>query len=135
MRVYLPTALRARILAAAGQAAQVEVCGLLVGRIHDDVWVDDVVMAENVAATPHKRFEIDPQLQFDTMRKLRGGEHVIVGHFHSHPDGPAEPSTQDLAMAIDPEAIWVIAALKPEPKIAAFICRDQGQGFQALEVI
>jgi proteasome lid subunit RPN8/RPN11 len=32
---------------------------------------------------------------------------VLIGHYHSHPNGPAEPSPRDLAAA-EPGRLWLI---------------------------
>lgn len=87
-----------------------ESCGLLIGSGSDVITVDQAVISENLGDGVD-RFLIDPQLQFDWMRKLRGHRLRVVGHFHSHPNGVCEPSANDLEMAIDPELIWVIAAV------------------------
>ena len=35
----------------------------------------------------------------------------IIGHYHSHPNGRSMPSTRDLAMAWEPELVWLIVAV------------------------
>ncbi len=107
------SAAQAQVLRDAAIAAYPrECCGLLVGGGDGEITVRAIVPTANVAADPHRSFSIDPQAQFDLLRKLRSGEpkQRIVGHFHSHPDGAAIPSSHDLAMAYDPEAIWVVMA-------------------------
>lgn len=68
----------------------------------------------NLAESPARRFLVDPQAQFDLMRKLRGGERRILGCFHSHPDGSAEPSATDRADAYEANFLYLIAAGAPE---------------------
>ncbi len=63
-----------------------ECCGLLIGQGAGFIEVTDVVAADNLAESSD-RFLIDPQVQFDWMRTLRGTERRIVGHYHSHPTG------------------------------------------------
>jgi len=95
-----------------------ECCGLLVGTVDDDnaVTVTRVAPSKNmhIAAdgdAGQDRFEIYPQLRFDLMRALRDTDEDIVGHYHSHPDHPAEPSVYDLDMAFEPELVWLIVAV------------------------
>src|SRR6266568_4128437 len=83
---------------AAERAYPRECCGLLVGEGEEDVALCEIVPMENVAATPERRFEIDPQGQFDLLRRLRGTARRIIGHYHSHPNGPADLSAHDLSM-------------------------------------
>lgn len=85
-----------------------ECCGLLIGHGTDRVTVNTLIVTENVADRPD-RFLIDPQVQFDWMRRLRGQDQRIVGHFHSHPNGTTEPSEFDRSMALDTDLIWLIA--------------------------
>ncbi len=99
----------AETLRAAARAAYPhECCGLLVGEGDADIVVTDVVPTPNIAENPNAAFAIDPQAQFDLLRATRGSQQRVVGHYHSHPDGSAQPSPRDLAMAHDPEAVWVV---------------------------
>lgn len=134
-RLILPVSLRAVILEHARQSPSVECCGLLIGVGEDMISVEAVERAANMAAEPGRRFEIDPQVQFDLLRRLRGTDQSIVGHYHSHPGGPPAPSAYDLSMAHDPDAIWVIVALRPDEAMAAYTCQDQTQGFQPLQIV
>ncbi len=84
-----------------------ECCGLLIGQGDDEITISKVVVSDNLADRPD-RFLIDPQLQFDWMRRLRGQAQRIVGHFHSHPNGAAEPSQTDCEMALDTDLVWLI---------------------------
>jgi proteasome lid subunit RPN8/RPN11 len=130
-RLILPRAVADDILARARAAAPAECCGLLVG---EGMRVSRAVAVANVAAEPTRRFEIDPQRQFDLLRALRGTPERVIGHYHSHPGGPSAPSAHDLAMAHDPEAVWLIVAPDAAPPIAAFRRADPGQGFARLLV-
>lgn len=92
-----------------------ESCGLLVGRISDDgrVSVSRIVPSENLSIGDGRdRFEIDPKVRFDLMRELDGSDDEIVGHYHSHPDHPPEPSPTDVDMAFEPEFVWLITAVE-----------------------
>lgn len=113
MIVLSPTQLH-KIEKAAEAAYPAECCGLLVGAVGDDgvTRVSRVVVSRNLVADARKdRFEIDPQVHFDLMRELRGTAEQIVGHYHSHPNHPAEPSTTDAAMLFDMKLIWLITAV------------------------
>ena len=56
------------------------------------------------------RFEIDPltHIKAQKLARLRGSE--IIGCYHSHPNGRAEPSATDLAGAGAEDFLWLIAA-------------------------
>lgn len=100
---------RAAILAATRAAAPAEACGLLVGRGRRILRVTRLVPAANLLAHVPGRFELDPLVRLRTERECRGGGERVIGHWHSHPDGPARPSATDLAMAYEPDLVWLIA--------------------------
>lgn len=131
--LILPAQVRVAILNHVRQSPHIETCGLLVGQGGETVIADEVVPTLNNAVDQAKRFEIDPQAQFDLLRRLRGSGQRIIGHYHSHPGGQPVPSTYDLEMAADPEALWLIVGSTP-PEIAAFYCPDQARGFVALPI-
>jgi len=92
------------LLDAAGAARDREICGLLFGS------ADSIARAEpadNVAANPADTFEIDPRSLFAALRAERAGGDKVIGHYHSHPNGSAEPSPRDLAAA-EPGKLWLI---------------------------
>lgn len=119
------------MMKAARAALPEECCGLLVGRGDR---VTRLVPAANVHETPRRFFTIDPAVQFATLRELRGlrnGEEVI-GHYHSHPDGPAEPSARDLAEAHDAEALWIVVDPR-KGELGAFRPRP-GEAFERIAI-
>ena len=87
---------------AAEAAYPAEACGLIIGRGKGQlVRVTAVVPAPNLLAASGDRFELDPAVRIRVERDLReaGGKDRIIGHYHSHPDGSADPSAADRAAA------------------------------------
>lgn len=118
--IRVPEPIVRTIEAAAEAAYPDECCGLLIGRDIEAgaIVVTNVAPSANVAAGNHAdSFEVDPQVRFDVMRRLDvknekgGAAERIVGHYHSHPDHPPEPSARDLEMAYEPDLVWVIVAV------------------------
>ncbi|MET4896954.1 M67 family metallopeptidase [Sphingomonadaceae bacterium jetA1] len=94
------------IRAAAAASRGAEICGLLLGE------GNRVVAARpcaNISSEPWHRFEIDPVALIAAHRAARGGGPAVLGHYHSHPTGLAEPSARDAADAAPDGAIWLIA--------------------------
>lgn len=116
------TALQA-MLAHASNAGPEECCGLLMGR----ETIEETRPAKNVHADPRRAFEIDPQALVDAHRAARGGGMQVIGYYHSHPDGPAIPSTTDRAMAAGDGKVWAILG-----KDDVTFWRDDGDGFAPL---
>lgn len=103
-----------RLAAAAESRYPEECCGLLIGRRGSDGCIDiaRIEACENVAPNRKgERFEIDPAVRLRVMRALAGGPESIVGHYHSHPDRPAQPSPTDIARAYEPGLVWIIMAV------------------------
>lgn len=101
-----PPAFRAMI-ASAARAHPAEACGLLLG--YGKVIVEARSCA-NVAADPLRHFEIDPAALISAHRNARNGGPKVLGYFHSHPNGLAQPSPTDQRRAARDGLIWVIIA-------------------------
>ena len=113
--LHLPDELAARVLLAASRAYPNECCGLIEGIATPGGWrALEIYEAANIAENPKRRFLIDPQVQFDLMRRLRDSESSVIGCFHSHPDGPAEPSATDRAEAYETNFLYLIAGGAPD---------------------
>ncbi len=114
MTVRLPARITELIHTEAMAAYPFECCGLLVGHWSADgktLTVTEAHPSKNTTdQDPRRGFEIDPKLRFDLMRQAqaRADGTDIVGHWHSHPDGPAEPSERDVSAAYEPEFVWLI---------------------------
>lgn len=140
MVVRLPDTLEHRIRRHAESCYPNEACGLLTGRRDGGtVTVMAVHESENVTeADPRTGFEIDPKLRFDLMRTLEAANDgtEIVGHYHSHPDHPAEPSDTDLSMAYETEFVWLICSVtaKGTGDLNAFRPLEDRSRFEPLDL-
>ena len=136
MKLILSDELAAQVLLAAARAYPNEACGLIEGKDTEDGWIATAVHeAANIARDPARHFLIDPQPQFDLMRALRGKDTRIIGCFHSHPDGVAEPSATDRAEAYESDFLYLIAAGAPDSgfTLRSYVFRDVA-GFAALDL-
>jgi len=111
LSLHLPSHLRDQLIAEALATYPRECCGLIEGvRRGETVEALKLHPTRNLAREAD-RFEIDPMEQFRLLKDLRGTERDIVGCYHSHPNGRAEPSPRDLASAAEEHFVWLIAAL------------------------
>ena len=112
------------LLAEAARAAPEECCGLLLGEAGR---IEEARPAANVAADP-------PAISRSTLRRwstrtarrAAGGPQVL-GYYHSHPAGPAEPSATDRAQAAHDGSVWAIVG-----EGGVTFWRDEGAGFVPL---
>ncbi|MGV2495415.1 Mov34/MPN/PAD-1 family protein [Pelagerythrobacter aerophilus] len=114
------------IRAEAAAADPRECCGILLG---DGGTVRALAPARNVHPAPETHFEIDPRALIDAYRAARGGGPQVMGYYHSHPHGPAEPSATDRASAARDGRIWAIAG---EGEVRFW--RDDEAGFEPLSL-
>lgn len=74
-----------------------EVCGFVVAAAGGEL---SLVPAPNVAVRPREAFAIDPATHLALSRRLRAEGGRIAAVFHSHVDGPARLSEEDLGEAL-----------------------------------
>ena len=113
--LHIATELLERIRNAARRAYPNECCGLLEGVSTAEGWRTlGVHETKNMADDPVRHFLIDPKIHFRLLRSLRGTKRAIVGCFHSHPGGRAEPSERDREGAGEDGFVWLIVGGEPE---------------------
>jgi proteasome lid subunit RPN8/RPN11 len=110
-RLDAPAEVRRAMVAHARQAHPHECCGFLVG---SNRRIRYAVPMRNVAARPATRYKIDDGEHIRLRRLLREISPTlsIVGVYHSHPKGAAEPSPTDLREAMYRDWLYVIVGLK-----------------------
>jgi len=111
IRLLIDDAQQAALSRHALDAYPSECCGLLIGgeAANGDLQIHEVVRSPNLdAAGGARAFEVDPALILAWHKKTRGTAQRILGHYHSHPDEPAQPSATDLARAWEPGQVWLI---------------------------
>jgi predicted GIY-YIG superfamily endonuclease/proteasome lid subunit RPN8/RPN11 len=112
------------IQAHAALTAPEECCGILLGR---EGLIEEARLADNVAPDRTRRFEIGPQHLVDAHRAARSGGPQVLGYYHSHPSGPAEPSVTDRMQAAHDSSVWAIIG-----ESGVTFWRDEGAGFVPL---
>jgi proteasome lid subunit RPN8/RPN11 len=86
------------------RCAPMEACGLL-GGINERVeWSQGI---PNVERSP-QLFRMEPNAQWRSFQRMENSGLVMVGIYHSHPNGPNRPSPTDIAENMYPVAqiIW-----------------------------
>jgi proteasome lid subunit RPN8/RPN11 len=104
MKIGISRSLLEQIMSFAA-AEDREVCGLLLGELG---CIKEIRPALNVAADPARHFELDPATLLAAHKAARAGGPTILGHYHSHPSGLAEPSATDAASAAPDGSLWLI---------------------------
>ncbi len=85
-----------------------EACGLVAGGMQrDDYRATAILPVTNILHSP-TRYQMAPQEQLRAFEEIESQGLEVVAIFHSHPQGPDEPSPTDIAEAYYPQAVYLI---------------------------
>lgn len=96
-----------------------EACGLVGGR---DGRAERLYPIENMLHSP-VMYEMEPLQQVRAMLAIEEEGLELLAIYHSHPNGPARPSTSDVAQAYYPDTAQIIISLaeRARPSVRAFM--------------
>ena len=91
-----------------------EACGLLAGvETEEGREIQKVYFLENKDhAEDH--FTLDPRDQMNAIKDMRANGLKPLGNWHSHPSSPSRPSVEDIRLAFDSKASYLILSLMAE---------------------
>ena len=122
LKLIVPPHLLDAIITDARAAAPAEVCGMLAGRGES---VEEVLPVRNQADDPQNHFLMDPVGMEAAQQRMDDQALTLIGYYHSHPRGAAQPSRVGRASLVWPDLppfIWLIVSLETEPPTAAAFC-------------
>jgi proteasome lid subunit RPN8/RPN11 len=112
-----------------------EACGLLAGKIEDGIKiVEKIYTLTNIDESP-EHFSIHPQEQLQAIKDIRRLGLNPLGNFHSHPSTPARPSKEDIRLAYDPQASYMILSLMDETPVLKSFHIEKAKGTVLIEEI
>lgn len=106
--VQFPRALFEQLQKLAQQSPDMEICGLIGGIEEKPTRAYPIA---NVAENPERHFLLDAKQQIDAMRQIRENDEYLFAIYHSHPNGSAEPSREDIEKAAYPDTLYLIITL------------------------
>jgi proteasome lid subunit RPN8/RPN11 len=123
-----------KIIAHANSCLPYEACGIIAGSTDGEYrYVEAVYPLPNTDASG-EHFSIDPREQLKAVKDARSRGLSPIGNFHSHPSTPARPSEEDIRLARDPSASYLIVSLAgSEPVLRSF--RIEGEAAESEEII
>jgi proteasome lid subunit RPN8/RPN11 len=91
-----------------------EACGLIAGVEDNGVkTVEKVYLLSNPDNSP-EHFSIDPREHLAAVKDMRANGFAPLGNFHSHPSTPARLSEEDIRLAYDGKASYLVLSLSGE---------------------
>ena len=88
-----------------------EACGLIAGtKDGNDKSIKKVYCLTNIDHS-NEHFSLDPKEQLAAVKDMRANGLVPLGNWHSHPSSPSRPSVEDIRLAFDSKASYLILSL------------------------
>jgi len=119
------------IFAHAYHSAPIEACGYLAEQ--DGVHLEAVPL-RNADASP-EHFSFVPEEQFAAVKAARAKGQRLSAVYHSHPASPARLSQEDLRLANDPSALYLICSLSDEVVKAFRVSAEKQVTEEAIELV
>lgn len=127
-----------KILAHARRERPDEACGLIGGVDREDGVreIRKVYLLTNVDHTSD-HFSLDPREQLKAVRDMRKEGIQPLGNWHSHPASPSRSSAEDIRLAYDSSASYLILSLMDEehPVLHSFHVENGVSTAEDLEII
>ena len=102
-----------------------EACGLIAGRIDSKTKTVEKVFCLTNTDHSAEHFNIDPREQLAAIREARANGWAMLGNWHSHPNTPSRMSAEDIRLAVDSAASYLILSLaEAEPVLNAFSVKN-----------
>jgi proteasome lid subunit RPN8/RPN11 len=127
-----------KILAYAREQKPLEACGLIAGLDRAD-GVREIRRVYFLTNTDHAddHFSLDPKEQLEAVRDMRKSGLSPLGNWHSHPASPSRPSEEDIRLAFDSRASYLILSLQddPHPVLNSFHVEDGVSSKEDFEIL
>ena len=91
-----------------------EACGLIAGSEDENGRLITKVYYLTNTDHAEDHFTMDPKEQLAAIKDMRANGLKPLGNWHSHPSSPSRPSDEDIKLAYDPSASYMIMSLMAE---------------------
>ncbi len=109
-----------------------ECCGIVLAASREPELGARVLLSDNVERwNPGRRYRLDHRVHIRAVEEELESGAVIVAYYHSHVDGPAEPSLRDARLAC-PGVTYLVAGPAQSPQLRAW--RWTGERFEEEDV-
>lgn len=122
MKIYIREDDFRKMAAYAREKIPEEACGLIAGTESAGIrYIEKIYFLTNIDHTG-EHFSLDPAEQLRAVKDMRRLGYKPLGNWHSHPQTPSRPSTEDIRLAYDSTASYLILSLekKDAPVLKSF---------------
>lgn len=138
MKITLKQSDYEKILDHAKKEAPDEACGLIAGIDHGDGSreIQKVYLLTNLDHS-NEHFSLDPKEQLKAVQDMRKNGMKPLGNWHSHPESPSRSSQEDIRLAFDSRASYLILSLMDEdqPVLNSFHVENGVSAKEDLQVV
>ena len=137
MKIYIKQKDFENIVSWAREHLPEEACGLIAGtKDENERHIEKVYFLENTDHS-NEHFTMSPKAQLGAVKDMRSNGLVPLGNWHSHPETPSRPSAEDIRLAIDSKASYLILSLMDvdNPVLNAFSVKDSVSAKEELVII
>lgn len=112
-----------------------EACGLIAGtEKEEEKRIEKVYYLTNTDAS-NEHFSLNPREQLQAVKDMRARGLKPLGNWHSHPESPSRPSGEDIRLAYDSKASYLILSLMEEiPVLHSFHVENGEVSKESLEI-
>jgi proteasome lid subunit RPN8/RPN11 len=111
MKIILSKQDYEKMLSHAQEGLPAEACGLIAGKEEDGVRTIEKVYCLTNVDHSNEHFSLDPKEQLSAVKDMRSLGLKPLGNWHSHPESPSRPSKEDIRLAYDSKASYLILSL------------------------
>ena len=126
-----------KILAHAEKNLPEEACGLIAGEVTaEGKVIREVYLLTNIDHS-NEHFSLDPKEHLAAIKDIRAKGLKPLGNWHSHPESPSRSSKEDIRLAFDSRASYLILSLMDDdnPVLNSFHVENGISSKEELEIV
>ena len=104
-----------------------EACGLIAGSEDENGRLIEKVYCLTNVNHSEDHFTLDPKEQLSAIKDMRANGLKPLGNWHSHPSSPSRPSQEDIKLAFDSNASYMIISFMAENPVLNSFHIENGQ--------
>lgn len=133
--VHLDSTMEKDLIATSRQRFPYEICGVIYGTISGGVvFADGFSLIRNSSAFARESYSFHPEDWISVYYEAQKNQRMIVGLFHTHPEGSSAPSVSDASGSLPWRTYWIISLDHDAQEIAIYT-RNAQDNWKKLYVV